>query len=38
MLLIFMSQGKKLFRCLITILEKVLGAFINQGKENNVKY
>ena len=38
MLLIFMSQEKKLFKCLIIILEKSLDAYMNQDKEEDLKY
>ena len=33
-----MSQEKKLLKCLISILKKSLDAFMNQEKENDLKY
>ena len=33
-----MSQEKKLFKCLIIIPDKCLDAFMNQSKENDLKY
>ena len=38
MLLIFMSQEKKFFKCLIIIVEKKLDVFMNQDKENDSKH
>ena len=38
MLLIFMNQEKKLFKCLIIMLRICLKTFMNQNKEQDLKY
>ena len=38
MLKTFMNQEKKLFKCLIVILDKSLDVFMNHEKQRHLKY